>query len=96
MNYKELAEKAKNLKETEGGEAKMCAITEKWYNDGKAEGIAEGIAEGKAEGKAEGYNAVAEAMIKDKMPLEQIQKFTKLSLEKLNAISKEIGVALVM
>ncbi len=78
----------------------MCAITEQWFNDGKAEGIAEGkaegIAEGKAEGIAEGYNAVAEEMIKDKMPLAQIQKFTKLSLEKLKAISKEVGVALVM
>ena len=96
MNYKEIAEKAKVLKETEGGKAKMCAITEQWYNDGKAEGIAEGEARGIEQGKAEGYNAVAEAMIKDKMPLEQIQKFTKLSLEQLQKLSEECGVALVM
>ena len=88
MNYKEIAEKAKVLKETEGGKVKMCAITEKWYNDGKAEGI--------AEGEARGYNAVAEAMIKEKTPISMIQKFTKLSLEQLRKLSEECGVALVM
>ena len=88
MNYKELAEKAKMLKETEGGEAKMCAITEQWFNDGKAEGI--------AEGKAEGYNSVAEEMIKKNMSVSLISEITKLSVERLKEISNKIGVALVM
>lgn len=84
MNYQELAEKAKMLKETEGGEAKMCAITEQWFNDGKAEG------------RAEGYNAVAEEMIKKNMPASLISEITKLSVERLKEISNKIGVALVM
>ena len=92
------------LKETEGGEEKMCAITEKWYNDGKAEGKAEGIAEGEAKGRAEGeakgraegFISVAMEMIKEKTPISMIQKFTKLSLEQLQKLSQECGVALVM
>lgn len=100
MNYQELAEKAKMLKETEGGRVKMCAITEQWFNDGKAEGIAEGraegIAEGEAKGRAEERGNVAVEMIKEKTPISMIQKFTKLSLEQLQKLSKECGVALVM
>ena len=88
MNYKELAEKAKMLKETEGGEAKMCAITEQWFNDGKAEGI--------AEGEARGYNSVAENMIRENMSAKLISKLTNLSMSKLKEISNQIGVALVM
>lgn len=84
MNYKELAEKAKMLKETEGGEAKMCAITEKWYNDGMAEG------------EARGYNSVAEEMIKKNMSASLISEITKLSVERLKEISSRIGVELVM
>ena len=82
----------------------MCAITEKWYNDGKAEGIAEGKAEGIAEGEARGeakgraagFASVALNMIKEKLPLSLIQKLTNLPLEKLQELSKECGVALVM
>ena len=64
--------------------------------EARAEGLAEGRAEGRAEGEASGFVSVAKAMIREKMPLKQIQKFTNLSLPKLKEISKEIGVALVM
>ena len=82
----------------------MCAITEKWYNDGRAEGIAAGIeqgkaagiAEGEAKGRVEGRGSVALEMIKEKTPINMIQKFTKLSLEQLQKLSEECGVALVM
>ena len=53
-------------------------------------------AEGRAEGKKEGYFDVAMGMIKEKLPLSLIQKLTKLSLEQLQQLSKECGVALVM
>ena len=91
MNYKELAEKAKMLKETEGGKEKMCAITERWYKDGWLEGVAEGKVEGKAEGKAE----AAKSLIKSSVPVMAIMQATGLSLEKLQEMSQQLGVALV-
>ncbi len=60
------------------------------------EGIRKGRAEGRAEGREEGFVAVAMEMIKEKTPISMIQKFTKLSLEQLQKLSEECGVALVM
>lgn len=74
----------------------MCAITEKWYNDGKAEGRAAGKAEGIVEGIAEGRGSVAVKMIKEHLPVELIQKMTEMPLSSLEKLSKECGVALVM
>ena len=50
------------------------------YNRIKAEGKAEGIAEGKAE--------IVLAMYADKIPIEQIVKYTHLSVEQINDILK--------
>ncbi|MCY4779287.1 Rpn family recombination-promoting nuclease/putative transposase [Sphingobacterium sp. UT-1RO-CII-1] len=57
---------------------------------GLAEGKAEGLAEGKAEGLAEGArkNAIetAKAMKKDGLTIEQIVKFTKLTVEEIEKL----------
>ena len=63
---------------------------------GEARGRAEGEARGEARGRAEGFISVALNMIKEKLPLALIQKLTNLPLEKLQELSKECGVALVM
>ncbi len=54
------------------------------YNRIKAEGKAEGIAEGKTEGKAE----IVLAMVADKIPISHIVKYTRLSIEQIEAILK--------
>ena len=53
---------------------------------GKAEGMAEGKAEGKAEGLVEGRLEVAKALLASGMPIEQIELYTKLSKEQIEAI----------
>lgn len=55
-----------------------------------------GLRQGRKEGRAEERGNVAVEMIKEKTPISMIQKFTKLSLEQLQKLSKECGVALVM
>lgn len=50
----------------------------------RKEGKAEGIAEGKAEGKAE----VVLGMLEDKLSLEMIAKYTKLTIEQIKEIGK--------
>ena len=74
----------------------MSEILDKLLKEGEARGRAEGRAEGEARGRAEGFISVALNMIKAKEPLKKIQQFTQLSLEKLQELSKECGVALVM
>ena len=54
------------------------------WKEGMAEGRAEGIAEGKAEGKAE----VVLGMLQDKLSLEIIAKYTKLTIEQITEIGK--------
>jgi len=53
MNYKQLQQRSKYLKE-EKGERNMCAFTEEVLAMGRAEGEARGRAEGEARGRAEG------------------------------------------
>ena len=58
--------------------------------EGLEKGLAEGLAEGRKEGLAEGREAEKRAMAlfmkKDGMPLEQIAKFTKLSIEEVEKL----------
>ena len=56
--------------------------------EGMAEGRAEGMAEGRAEGMAEGRAAVAFSMLEGGMPMEQIVKFTGLSVAEIQALRK--------
>ena len=91
-----------------GGKVNMGNLFRRYKNEGIREGRAEGLAEGEArglakgearglaKGEARGYNSVAAEMIKEKTPISMIQKFTKLSLEQLQKLSEECGVALVM
>lgn len=55
-----------------------------------------GIRIGRAEGMKKGFLTVAMEMIKERTPIGMIQKFTKLSFEQLQELSRQTGVALVM
>ena len=56
--------------------------------EGKAEGRAEGKAEGRAEGKSEGKAEVVLGMLEDKLSLDMIAKYTKLTIEQIKEIGK--------
>ena len=56
--------------------------------EGTAKGRAEGKAEGRAEGKAEGKAEVVLGMLQDKLSLEMIAKYTKLTIEQITEIGK--------
>ncbi|MBQ9451843.1 MAG: hypothetical protein IJU65_00915, partial [Desulfovibrio sp.] len=55
---------------------------------GRAKGRLEGMAEGRAEGMAEGRAAVALSMLEGGMPMEQIVRFTGLSVAEIQALRK--------
>lgn len=85
------------VKDFEKGEKTVMGnLFKRYENKGLRQGRKEGREEGIAEGRAEERGNVAVEMIKEKTPISMIQKFTKLSLEQLQKLSKECGVALVM
>ena len=65
--------------------------TEGWAK-GKAEGEAKGWAKGKAEGKAEGEllgrQETARAMLREGMSPESVARFTRLSLDEIEALKE--------
>ena len=77
----------------------MSEILNRLLREGEARGIAKGeargIAKGRAEGKLEGILESARSLIKLSVPVMTIMQATGLSLEKLQEISQQVGVALV-
>ena len=58
----------------------------------RAEGRMEGRAEGRVEGRTEGFEQTALGMLKEKLPLAQIARITKLSAEKITDLGKKHGL----
>ena len=85
MNYSIVAEKVDQIKNGKGGYENMCAFSERM--------IAYGEARGRAEGEARGFGKVALRMLKNSMPVKEIQLLTELSLEQIQAIAKQNGLA---
>ena len=56
------------------------------YEEGKMEGLAEVRAERRAEGRAEGIAETARKMKEGGLPIEQISKFTGLSIEEISKL----------
>ncbi|WP_407399038.1 Rpn family recombination-promoting nuclease/putative transposase [Anaerovibrio sp.] len=67
----------RRFKTTEEGVSEMCEVIERY----KAEGIAEGVAKGKAE--------VALEMLKEKMSVDMVARFTMLTVEQVKEIGKK-------
>ena len=84
MYFGVLAKRAQYLKGDKEGVIKMCQFTEEVMN------------EGRAEGSLNEKHSVAAEMIRRSMSVQLIQDITKLSLDRLQELSKECGVALVM
>ena len=59
-----------------------------YWKEGVAEGRAEGRAEGLAEGRVEGKVEVVVQMLREKLSLEMIAKFTNLTLDEIKKIGK--------
>ena len=49
----------------------------------------DGLAEGRNEGREEERISIALNMLKDGLPFDQIQKFTKLTLDKIKELAKK-------
>ena len=88
MNYEVLKETAICLKENKEGDGKEMGKVSQ-------ELVEYGMKKGMERGRAEGYGNVALEMIRRAMPVHLIQDLTKLSLEQLQELSKQSGVALV-
>ena len=46
--------------------------------------------EGEQQGREEGINSVAVNMLREGLPVDQIQKFTRLTIEKITELAKQI------
>ncbi len=78
MYNKAIQKRVRYLKETKEGLEEMSEVFEKVREKGRYEGKLEGIEIGKLE--------IAKAMLKDKLPLEDIVRYTGLSLESVQTL----------
>ena len=85
----------KAIREDRLAEATRIAREKAWAEGrlkGKAEGETEGWAKGKAEGKAEGEllgrQETARAMLREGMSPESVARFTRLSLDEIEALKE--------
>ena len=79
--------------ETWKEEYKMLSMDHYTYwKEGVAEGIEQGIEQGLAVGTAKAKAEVVVQMLHEKLSLEMIAKFTKLSLEEITAIGMSHGL----
>ena len=60
----------------------------KGWAKGNAEGVAEGEAEGEAKGKLLGRQETARAMLREGMSPESVARFTRLSLDEIEALKE--------
>ena len=61
-----------------------------FYVEGKLEGKLEGELKGKLKGELNKALAIGEAMLIDKMPIEQVVKFTGLTFEQIKALQADL------
>ena len=77
MYYRELYDRVRFFKEEQEGVKIMCKLGE------------ELLAEGRATGRAENAYDTAKLMLEDGEPIEKIMRYTKLTLEQIEAIKKK-------
>jgi hypothetical protein len=86
MHFPELAKRADFLKHNNKGVKAMCEIMQKL----QAEGHAAGLAEGRLEGRLEERTSLALDMLRDKKPMEEIIKYSRLTPERVEELAKQI------
>ena len=88
MNYGVLAQRVRQLKETEKGETTMCRVFEEFGKQERAEGRAEGHAEGIEQGRMEGIIGMLRAGVDSKT----VSVGFGLPVEEVTALGKQAGV----
>lgn len=86
MHFPELAKRADFLKHNNKGVKAMCEIMQKL----QAEGHAAGLAEGRLEGRLEERTSLALDMLRDKKPMEEIIKYSRLTPERVEELAQQI------
>ena len=81
LTHGELSKRVHYLKRAEGGFSEMCEVSEKIFNEGKAEGRAEGREEGRAEGRTEEKRATVRNLFKLGIPVETISKAVEVNIK---------------
>ena len=59
---------------------------------GREEGREQGREEGREEGRAQGKEQIAMDMLQDNVAIETIVKYTKLSIEEVEALAKKMKI----
>ena len=94
MYYKELADRARYLKETKEGKDKMGSVVDKiikghideWKDMGRAEGRKEGLVKGNNIARRE----IARELLKESKSYEKVASQVKLSIEEIKKIAEEM------
>ena len=86
MHFPELAKRADFLKHNNKGVKAMCEIMQKL----QAEGHAAGLAEGRLEGRLEERTSLALDMLRDKKPMEEIIKYSRLTPERIEELAQQL------
>ena len=72
--------------------AHMAYATKQGIKQGIEQGIEQGLEQGITQGKRKQAEATAIEMLQDKANLELIEKYTKLSIEKITELGKQHGL----
>ena len=86
MHFPELAKRADFLKHNNKGVKAMCEIMQKL----QAEGHAAGLAEGRLEGRLEERTSLALDMLRDKKPIAEIIKYSRLTPERIEELAHQL------
>ena len=86
MHFPELAKRADFLKHNNKGVKAMCEIMQKL----QAEGHAAGLAEGRLEGRLEERTSLALDMLRDKKPMDEIIKYSRLTPERIKELAQQL------
>ena len=79
MNSKVLAERVRELKETQEGVEFMCREMEQIYSEGMEKGIEEGIEKGIEKGELKKAKDTALSMALDGMKIDKIAQYLKIN-----------------
>ena len=86
MHFPELAKRADFLKHNNKGVKAMCEIMQKL----QAEGHAAGLAEGRLEGRLEERTSLALDLLRDKKPMDEIIKYSRLTPERIEELAQQL------
>ncbi len=87
FNFKKLGEATRYYKYNTKGVDTMSPIMETIMERGVKRGLEHGLEQGLEQGRKERSKELAKGMLDDNMPIEQIAKYTKLSVEEIKELA---------